>query len=121
VIDVAAPMSASKLPLVLAHVDLPYYAASPARLADGRVVYIRLDSREGQDLQPGEMWIVGTDGTTHAVGIDGIINLMVLGNYVVYETAGMKRFSDIVATNLVDPPVNVTNTPYISEHLGWSD
>lgn len=121
VIDVATPMSANKQPQVLAHVDLPYYAASPARLADGRVVYIRLDSRQGQDLQPGEMWVVETDGTTHAVGIDGIINLLVMGNYVVYESAGMKSFSDIVATNLVDPPVNVTNTPYISEHIGWSD
>jgi hypothetical protein len=107
---------------VLTHVDLPYFAASPARLADGRVVFIKLDAREqSDDLLPGEMWVVELDGTTHKAGIDNIISLYVLDEYVVYETAGDGRYSDIVATNFVEPPVNVTSTPYVSEHLGWSD
>jgi hypothetical protein len=122
VIDVMMPLSNSKVPVVLTHVDAPYYAASPGRLPDGRVVYIRLDSREQtNDLLPGEMWLVDVDGSTRKVGIDNIVSLYVVEGYVVYEAVGDGRYSDIVATNFVDPPVNVTSTPYISEHIGWSD
>jgi hypothetical protein len=39
---------------------------------------------------------------------------------VVYEVGGADGVSDLVRTDLVGPPVNITNTPYVSEHLGWS-
>jgi hypothetical protein len=121
VIDVEQPISTQKQPKVLATVELPYYAGSPARLADGRVAYIRLDTRIDADLQPGQMWIVETGGESHAAGVDNIISLVAVEDYLVYEAAGGNHFSDIVANNLRDPPVNVTSTPYVSEHLGWSD
>jgi hypothetical protein len=121
VIDVEQPISTEKQPTVLAHVDLPYYAGSPALLPDGRLAYIRLDTRLDADLQPGELWIVESDGTSHPAGIDNIISMVAVGDYLVYESAGSSQFSDLVAWNLKDAPVNVTNTPYVSEHLGWSD
>ena len=31
-----------------------------------------------------------------------------------------EQLDDLVRTDLVGPPVNITNTPYVSEHLGWS-
>ncbi len=122
IIDVDTPASDTKVPLLhLAFIDPPYMAISPARLPDGRVVFIRLDSREDLDMQAGELWVVETSGVAHRTGVDGIVNLIVIGDKVIYESAGMNHVSDLVASNLRDPPVNFTNTPYISEHLGWSD
>ncbi len=121
VLDVARSRATSSAPQALAFVDPPYFGASPARLADGRVIFLRLDSRQDTDLQPGDVWIVEADGTTRPVGLDGVINLIVIGDRVVYETVGPHGFTDVMASNLVDPPVNVTATPYVSEHLGWSD
>lgn len=121
VLDVDAPASSSQTPAHLAFVDLPYIAASPARLWDGRVVFIRLDSRDDRDLQAGQLWIIEHSGVAHPAGVDGIVNLVVLGDKLIYEVAGMNHISDLVASNLVDAPVNFTNTPTVSEHLGWSD
>ena len=47
--------------------------------------------------------------------------LEAVGNGVVYEAAGGGEFTDLVYTDLMHAPVNVTNTPYLSEHIGWSD
>jgi len=40
---------------------------------------------------------------------------------LLYEEGGAKGVSDLVYTDFVHQPINVTSTPYISEHLGWSD
>jgi hypothetical protein len=121
VLDVEAPASADKTAHHLAFVQPPYVAASPARLPDGRVVFLRLDSRDDLDLQAGELWVIDQPGQARATGINGIVNMIVVGDKVIYESAGMNHISDLVASNLVDPPVNFTNTPTVSEHLGWSD
>ena len=37
------------------------------------------------------------------------------------EQIGASGVSDLVRTDLVHAPINITATPYVSEHLGWSD
>ncbi|MEO6951941.1 MAG: hypothetical protein ABI321_09025 [Polyangia bacterium] len=120
-LDVDMPDSSSE-PTQLAYVDAPYRAITPSALPDGRVVYLVVDSRDVDDLYPpGDMWIIEPDGTQHAADMGGIVALTVVDDRIVFEVQHGNQFSDLEATNLRDPAVNLTNTAYASEHLGWSD
>ena len=106
---------------VLTTVDAPYGAHAPARLPDGRVVFVRTDPRDVTETAIGELFVLDRGGAARTTGITGVLALVVVGDDVVYETGGADGITDLVRTNLVDPPVNLTRTPTISEHLGWSD
>src|SRR5205823_15132879 len=106
---------------VLAAVDSPYGAHAPARLPDGRVVFVRTDPRDSTDTAIGELFVLDRGGVARTTGITGVLALVVAGGAVVYEVGGADGVTDLVRTNLVDPPVNLTRTPTVSEHLGWSD
>jgi hypothetical protein len=106
---------------VLAAVPLPYLATSPGRLPDGRVVFIRIDPRDVSDTAIGEMFVIELDGSVHTSGLSGVLGLEVIGDQIVYEEGGANEVSDLIMTDLAHPPVNLTNTPYISEHIVWSD
>lgn len=106
---------------LLATIDAPYSAHAPARLPDGRVVFVRVDPRDVTDTAIGELFVLERGGQARTTGITGVRALVVVGDQVVYEIGGADGVTDLVRTNLVDAPVNVTRTPYTSEHLGWSD
>lgn len=106
---------------VLATVDAPYSAHAPARLPDGRVVFVRTDPRDSTDTAIGELFVLDRGGAARSTGITGVLALVAVGGEIVYETGGADGVTDLVRTNLVDPPVNLTRTPTVSEHLGWSD
>jgi hypothetical protein len=106
---------------VLAGVDAPYLAHAPARLPDGRVLFVRTDPRDSTDTAVGELFVLDRGGAARTTGITGVRALVVVGSDVVYEVGGADGVTDLVRTNLVDPPVNLTRTPTVSEHLGWSD
>ncbi|HEY7957023.1 MAG TPA: hypothetical protein VII38_17075 [Polyangia bacterium] len=97
-----------------------YLATSPARLPDGRIVFLRVDPTMSSDTAIGEMFVIGLDNHVQSTGATGVLALEVVGDQVVYEVGGADGVSDLVRTDLVGPPVNITNTPYVSEHLGWS-
>ena len=106
----------------IATVDSPYYAASPVRLLDGRVAFLRIDARNDFVQTTGEVWIVPAGGgRAEPSGLTDVIAITTAGDKLVYEAAGSDYVSDILYTDLNGPPVNLTNTPFISEHLGWSD
>ena len=98
-----------------------FLAHSPARLPDGRVVFIKVNPEDVSDTAIGEMLVIGLDNQVSATGLVGVIALEVVGDQIVYEIGGADGVSDLVMTDLTDPPVNVTNTPFVSEHIGWSD
>jgi hypothetical protein len=106
--------------MTLATVDDGYLAASPARLPDGRVVFIR--SRPGgyTDSDLGEMFVIELDGRVRSTGIISVIALIVVGDHIVYEIGGSDDVTDLSMTDLASPPKNITNTRYVSEHLAWS-
>jgi hypothetical protein len=106
---------------LLATVDAPYSAHAPARLPDGRVVFVRTDPRDSTDTAIGELFVLDRGGVARTTGITGVLALVVAGGALVYEVGGADGITDLVRTNLVDPPVNLTRTPTLSEHLGWSD
>jgi hypothetical protein len=106
---------------VLATVDAPYSAHAPARLRDGRVVFVRVDPRDVTDTAVGELFVLERGGQARTTGITGVLALVVVGDDIVYEIGGADGVSDLVRTNLVDAPVNITRTEHVSEHLGWSD
>ncbi|HXU74510.1 MAG TPA: hypothetical protein VN947_34685 [Polyangia bacterium] len=106
---------------VLATVDAPYSAHAPARLPDGRVVFVRTDPRDSTDTAIGELFVLDRGGVARTTGITGVLALVVVGNDIVYEAGGADGVTDLIRTNLVDPPVNLTRTPTVAEHLGWSD
>lgn len=106
---------------VLATVEAPYLAHAPARLPDGRVVFVRTDPRDSTDTALGELFVLDRGGAARTTGITGVRALVVAGGAIVYEAGGADGVTDLVRTNLVDPPVNLTRTPTISEHLAWSD
>jgi hypothetical protein len=120
-LDVSGAAYRSGQSQVLAQVPEPYQATSPARLPDGRVVFIRVDPRDVTDTAVGEMFVIEVDGTVHTTGATGVLALEVIGDQVIYEEGGATQVSDLIQTDLVNPPVNITNTPFISEHLDWSD
>jgi hypothetical protein len=104
----------------LAEVVAPFIATYPAQLPDGRVVFIRSNPNDPSDSGTGELFVID-DAGTRSTGITGVIALEVIGDRVVYEEGGANGVSDLIATDLAGAPVNVTNTPYVSEHLAWSD
>ena len=106
---------------MLATIDAPYGAHAPARLPDGRVVFVRTDPRDSTDTAIGELFVLDCGGAARTTGITGVRALVVAGDSVVYEIGGADGITDLVRTNLVDRPVNLTRTATISEHLGWSD
>jgi len=106
---------------LLATIDAPYSAHAPARLPDGRVVFVRTDPRDSTDTAIGELFVLDRGGVARTTGITGVRALVTVGDEVVYEVGGADGITDLVRTNLVDPPVNVTRTPTVAEHLGWSD
>jgi hypothetical protein len=116
-VDVAQPGATR----VLASVRAPYVATQPARLPDGRVVFIRVDPRDVSDTAIGEMYVIELDGQIHTTGLTGVLGLEVIGDQIVYESGGANEVSDLIVTDLAHPPVNLTNTPYTSEHITWSD
>lgn len=97
-----------------------YLARSPARLPDGRVVYIRVDPANSSETAVGEMFVIDLDNQVRSTGLTGVLALEVVGDKVVYEVGGASAVTDLVFTDLVHPPVNLTNTPFIAEHLAWS-
>ncbi|MGZ3425448.1 MAG: hypothetical protein ACXVCV_02310 [Polyangia bacterium] len=105
----------------IATIDAPYSAHAPARLPDGRVLYVRTDPRDSTDTAVGELFVLDRGGVARTTGITGVRALVVVGGAVVYEVGGADGVTDLVRTNLVDPPVNLTRTPTVAEHLGWSD
>ncbi len=106
---------------VLATIDPPYSAHAPARLPDGRVVFVRTDPRDSTDTAVGELFVLERGGAARTTGITGVRALVVAGGEIVYEVGGADGVTDLVRTNLVDPPVNLTRTATVAEHLGWSD
>lgn len=106
---------------LLATVDAPYSAHAPARLPDGRVVFVRTDPRDSTDTAIGELFVLDRGGVARTTGITGVRALVAVGGELVYEIGGADGVTDLVRTNLVDPPVNLTRTPTVAEHLGWSD
>jgi hypothetical protein len=106
---------------VLATIDAPYSAHAPARLPDGRVVFVRTDPRDSTDTAIGELFVLDRGGVARTTGITGVLALVVADGALVYEVGGADGVTDLVRTNLVDPPVNLTRTPTVAEHLGWSD
>ena len=106
---------------LLATVDAPYSAHAPARLPDGRVVFVRTDPRDSTDTAIGELFVLERSGSVRSSGITGVRALVVVGGEIVYEVGGADGVTDLVRTNLVDPPLNLTRSPTVAEHLGWSD
>jgi hypothetical protein len=117
IVDVAGGASRE----LLATIDPPYLAHAPARLPDGRVVFVRTDPRDSTDTAIGELFVLDRGGVARTTGITGVRALVVVDGAIVYEVGGADGVTDLVRTNLVDPPVNLTRTPTIAEHLGWSD
>jgi hypothetical protein len=105
---------------VLATVGNGLLAASPARLDDGRVVFLKRRPGGITPKDVGQLVVIELDGTLRETDIVGVAALVAVGNRVVYEIGGASDVPDLVATDLVSPPVNVTNTPFVGEHLGWS-
>ncbi|HEY2743649.1 MAG TPA: hypothetical protein VGL86_03465 [Polyangia bacterium] len=106
---------------VLATIDPPYSAHGAARLPDGRVVFIRTDPRDLTDTAVGELFVLDRGGVARTTGITGVLALVVAGDDIVYEEGGADGVTDLVRTDLVGPPVNLTRTQNVAEHLGWSD
>jgi hypothetical protein len=98
-----------------------YLAHAPARLPDGRIAFLRVDPGNVSDSAIGEMFVVGLDGSVRSTGLTGVLAMVAVGNMLVYETGGADGVSDLLQTDLTAPPTNLTNTPFISEHLAWSD
>lgn len=121
IVDVAGAAYEKGSSVRLASIDLPYIAASPSRLSDGRVVFLLIDTRPDFDLPVGDVWVIELDGTVHATGITRVIAVEAVGNQVVYEANGADGWSDLIATDLVHAPSNITHTSDVNEHLGWSD
>jgi len=117
IVDVAGGASRE----LLATIDPPYLAHAPARLPDGRVVFVRSDPRDSTDTAVGELFVLDRGGVARTTGITGVRALVVVDGAIVYEVGGADGVTDLVRTNLVDPPVNLTRTPTVAEHLGWSD
>jgi hypothetical protein len=107
-------------PRVLAQLDEGLVARSPARLPDGRVVFIKADPEHVSDAAIGEMMMIETDGNVHSTGITGVLGLVIVADKVLYEVGGESGVSDVVMTDFTGSPVNITHTPYVNEHLDWS-
>jgi hypothetical protein len=116
-IDASGDQESLDHPEVVARIPFPHVARSPGRLRDGRVVFVVFDMRDHNRY--GELWVVETDGATHPTAILGVDDVTVVGDRVVYEAGGGTGVADLMVTDLASPPQNLTNTPFIAEHLGW--
>jgi hypothetical protein len=108
----------------IATVSAPFFAQWPVRLADGRIAFVRVDSRDLFDDPIGEIYVVGLDGGAPApTALESVSGMVAVGTGAVYERVSpMTGVSDLYYSDFVGAPsVNLTNTPYVSEHLGWSD
>jgi hypothetical protein len=105
---------------ILARLPPGFLASSPARLPDGRVVFIKMNPAGVSDADIGEMMVIGLDNQVRSTGLDGVIALYVVDDKVIFEAGGASGVTDILMTDLDSMPVNITNTQFISEHLGWS-
>jgi hypothetical protein len=121
IIDVAGPAFQHAQSEVLATIYPPYLAQQPVKLPDGRVGFIRYNPDGVSDSDLGELFLIGLDGSVTTTGITGVVAMEALDKGLLYEEGGAKGVSDLVYTDFEHTPINVTNTPYISEHLGWSD
>ena len=68
----------------------------------------------------GGLWVRERGGEARTTGIGGVWGVVVVGGYVVYEVGGADGVTDLVRTDLLGAPVNLTKTATVSEHLGWS-
>jgi hypothetical protein len=119
-LDVSGDQQAIDHPEVLATIPFPQVAASPSRLPDGRVIFVSKDMRDPDQI--GELWLVERDGSMHGSGIRGVDDAVVATDgRVVLQAGGGDQMGDLLVTDLVAPPYNLTNTPFIAEHLGWAD
>ncbi len=121
VIDVSSRTGTNQPPVVLAQVKWPWLATQPVRLPDGRVAFLRIAADDEDPLPAGDIYIIEPDGKVVESEFMSIIALTVVGDYLVMEAAGMDGVSDLVATDFKNKTFNITRTPYISEHLTWSD
>jgi hypothetical protein len=101
----------------------PFFAMSPARLPDGRVVFIRVDSRDIYDDPIGEIWEIPLSGAPRPTGLTNVAALVVVDDKVVYElVSAMTGHTDLMVTDLSGKmSSNLTKTPFVDEHLGWSN
>jgi hypothetical protein len=119
-IDAGGDQDALDHPEVIATLPFPQVASSPSRLGDGRVVFVQHDLRDPDRV--GELWVVEDDGSIHGTGIRGVDDAVVATDgRVVLQAGGGDRMGDLLVTDLVAPPYNLTNTPFVAEHLGWAD
>jgi hypothetical protein len=110
--------------VVGAPIAMPYFVMSPARLTDGRIAFIRVDSRDVYDNPIGEIWLIGLDGNPRPTGITNVASLVATENdRIVYELFSQQTaHTDLMLTDLNGGlSANITNTPFVDEHLGWSD
>lgn len=121
ILDVTQTSGNASAPIVLAQVAQPWLATQPVRLPDGRVAFLRIAANDVDPLPKGDVYIIEADGTVIATNFKTVIALTVVGKYFVMESGGMDDVSDIVATDFYNPPFNITRTPFVSEHLTWSD
>ena len=118
-IDASGDQEALDRPEVVATIPFPQVAASPSRLPDGRVIFVSKDLRDPDRV--GELWLVERDGTVHATGIRGVDDAVVATDgRVVLQAGGGDQMGDLLVTDLVQAPYNLTNTPWVAEHLGWA-
>ena len=68
ILDVAG----SRTREVLATIDAPYSAHAPARLPDGRVVFVRTDPRDSTETALGELFVLDRGGAARTTGITGV-------------------------------------------------
>ena len=96
---------------------------SPARLPDGRVLFIRVDSRDIYDDPIGEIWEIPLSGEPRATGLTDVAALVVVDDKVIYElVSDATGHTDLMVSDLSGKmSSNLTNTPYVDEHLGWSN
>jgi len=116
-VDLARGQDGLDDPEIVARIPFPRVALSPSRLTDGRIAYVQFDLRSPDHI--GEIWLV-EHGTTRPTGILGVDDAIAVGDRVVYEASGGDHISDLLVTDLAHPAYNITNTPSLAEHLGWS-
>ncbi|HZS42223.1 MAG TPA: hypothetical protein VFF06_35580 [Polyangia bacterium] len=101
----------------------PLFAMSPARLPDGRVVFIRVDSRDIYDQPIGEIWEIPLSGDPRPTGLTDVAALVVVDDKVIYElVSDATGHTELMISDLSGKmSSNLTNTPFVDEHLGWSN
>jgi hypothetical protein len=124
ILDISGPANHTGASEVVGDpITSPFFAMSPARLPDGRVVFIHVDSRDIYDNPEGEIWEIPLSGDPRPTGITDVASLVVVADKVIYElVSDMTGHTELMMTDLSGGlSTNLSNTPYIDEHLGWSD